>query len=206
MGEPLVAEQFQNIRQQKLAAETGMWIFLGTETLFFGALFLTLAVYRSLYSASFSEGTGHLSFWLGTFNTAVLLTSSWCMAMAVKRDGDSGAGSRGWLFATALLGVAFLFIKGVEYHREYTEQLVPALNLDPSLFATQHVTLFFFLYFFMTGLHALHLGIGIGLVTWLAARRSAAGSSRLELVGLYWHFVDLVWVFLYPALYIVGRH
>ncbi len=148
---------------------------------------------------------------LGSINTGILLTSSLTMAMAVR---GSALGQRRastlWLILTLLLGVVFLGIKGVEYHKEYTEGLVPVLRFDYSGAHPSGVMLFFYLYFIMTGLHALHLIIGIGVVGTMAVRtaRGQFGPSYhtpVELTGLYWHFVDIVWVFLYPLFYLVAR-
>ena len=189
--------------EKKEVALLGMWVFLGSETLFFGALFLALAVYRHLFPEALSEGTRHLRFGLGTLNTAVLLTSSFTMALA----GQKGARHAGALLhATAALGVIFLGVKAVEYAGEWNEGLVPGLHLAPG--TPPHVALFFCFYFFLTGIHAVHLTIGIGLTEWLAFKLPIDANERersTEVAGLYWHFVDLVWVFLYPALYLWGK-
>lgn len=209
MTERAVAEQFADLEQQRHAAEVGIWIFLASEMLFFGGLFLSLTVYRTLYPDVFSEATRHLSFGLGTVNTAVLLTSSWAMALAVKGAKEGKQSCVAWLVLTILLGAIFLGIKWVEYHHEWQENLVPAFHFNVTAFSSPSAQLFFLLYFLMTGLHALHLTIGLGVITWVARRVAKNGavteSSRVEIVALYWHFVDIVWVFLYPMLYLLGR-
>jgi cytochrome c oxidase subunit 3 len=189
--------------EKKLVALLGMWIFLGSETLFFSALFLSLAVYRYLFPEALAEGTKHLRFDLGTLNTALLLTSSLTMALAGQKGSRH---TRALLHATAAFGVLFLAVKGVEYAGEWRDGLVPGLHLAPT--TPPHVALFFCFYFFLTAIHALHLTIGIGLTEWLAftlPKEEHLRDRRLEIAGLYWHFVDLVWVFLYPALYLWGR-
>jgi cytochrome c oxidase subunit 3 len=210
MSEPtaILAPQFADLGQQKHAAETAMWVFLGSEALFFGAIFLALTVYRLVYFPAFAEGTRHLDFTLGTINTAVLLTSSFTMATAVSRSEQNQPGVRAALFATILLGLAFLAIKGAEYREEWREHLVPVLRFDDHKVSSPQTKLFFVLYFLMTALHALHLLIALALTSWLTGAetlRPRPGSGRVAMVGLYWHFVDLVWVFLYPALYLIGR-
>jgi cytochrome c oxidase subunit 3 len=194
-------DHFASYEQEKDAAELGIWVFLASEALFFSGLFLALTVYRILYPEAFHEGTREMHFWLGTVNTGILLTSSFTMATAVRLAPERG---RRWLFLTALLGLAFLVVKGVEYHQEWLDGMVPVLHFDPNRFASPHTVLFLFLYFVMTLIHALHLLIGIGLVSWLGLGQRKK-KLRVEVVGIYWHFVDLVWVFLYPALYLLGR-
>jgi cytochrome c oxidase subunit 3 len=189
--------------EKKDVALLGMWVFLGSETLFFGALFLSLAVYRHLFPEALAEGTKHLRFALGTMNTAVLLTSSLTMALAGQKNSKH---ARAFLHATAFLGIVFLVIKAIEYAGEWKEGLVPGLHLAPG--TPPHLALFFCFYFFLTAIHGLHLTIGIGLTEWLAFTLPTdenARERRTEVAGLYWHFVDLVWVFLYPALYLWGR-
>jgi cytochrome c oxidase subunit 3 len=187
-----------------------MWIFLSSEALFFGGLFLSLLIYRFLYPHEMSEGTRHLNFYLATINTAVLLTSSWTMIQSVMATEEKERPFL-WLNATALLGVLFLLIKGIEYRMDWQEGLVPIFHFDASKFSSPKVTIFFLLYFFMTGIHALHLLIGICLTLWLRKglkqkKDSSLMALRTEVVGLYWHFVDIIWVFLYPLLYLIGRH
>lgn len=206
-----LAEPFSDAGQQRDAATLGMWIFLATEVLFFGVLFAAYAVSRLLQPEGFAEGSDHTDLLLGTVNTAVLLTSSLTMALAVR---GAALGARrattAWLLVTASLGVVFLVIKGIEYRQEYVEGLVPVLAFDYAGPEQTGVTVFFYLYFLMTGLHALHLLIGIGVVAtlaWLNARGHFTPDwhTPVELTGLYWHFVDVVWIFLYPVMYLVAR-
>src|SRR5262249_8453958 len=203
--------QPQAIENREMAT-LGMWVFLASEVMFFGALFLGYSVYRSLYSAAFAEASRHLNVALGSVNTAVLLCSSVTMALAVH---EAQVGKRGrllgFLLLTMGLGFVFLGIKGLEYYQEYREHLMPLFSL-PFVYEgsapVQRAELFFHLYFIMTGLHALHLTIGIlvvGLVAFLASRGhySPERYSTVELAGLYWHFVDLVWIFVFPLLYLI---
>jgi cytochrome c oxidase subunit III len=197
--------------QRRRDMQFGMWVFLTTETLFFGVLFFCYLVMRLAHPAAFAAASRHTDVVLGTVNTAVLLTSSLTMALAVEAAtiGRARLASR-CLVATAALGIAFLAIKGVEYRHEYLERLFPGPHFQ---FAGPDATgaqAFFWIYFVTTGLHALHLAIGIGVagfMAWRLARRSFAAQSAASIdnAGLYWHFVDIVWIFLYPALYLVSR-
>jgi cytochrome c oxidase subunit 3 len=209
------AEQFADPHQQEVTATLGMWTFLATEVLFFGGMFLAFYVYRLRWPQSFAFGATELKWYLGGINTAVLLGSSFCMAMAVQagRAGDARRIIR-WLVLTAVLGVVFLGIKGTEYAIEYHDHLVPVLNyssVSPEGEARPaEVPLFMTFYFVMTGFHALHMIIGLGVLgtlMWMARRGKfdAAYHNPVEIGGLYWHFVDMVWVFLYPTLYLL-RH
>ncbi len=207
-----VAEQFDTAAQQEQAATLGMWIFLATELMFFGPLFFGYYYVRSVYPEGLAAASRHTEIMLGTVNTAVLLTSSLLMAIAVhaRRVGAVRLTSRLMLLVAAL-GVVFLALKGMEYRHEWQEHLVPgAAFAFPEAAHAHAAEMFYFLYFGMTGLHALHLIIGIVMVCMFAvglarnARRFAA-PDRIEIVGLYWHFVDVVWIFLYPLLYLVGR-
>jgi cytochrome c oxidase subunit 3 len=189
-----------------------MWAFLATEILFFGGLFLGYAVYYRLYPAAFGEGSQHLDIVLGSINTAVLIGSSLTIALAVH---SAQLGRRraivAFLGLSLMLGLTFLFIKFVEYGHKFEESLVPGTRfIYDGPFAPQ-VQLFFSFYFIMTGLHALHIVIGIGLMgvlAWLAWHDefSPVYYTPLELGGLYWHFVDVVWIYLFPLLYVLGRH
>ena len=195
-------------RERRDTATLGMWVFLATELMFFGALFLGYLHVRLGDPAGVAEASHHTHEWLGTINTAVLLTSSFAMALAVMAaNGGARRAARGWLAATALMGVAFVAIKGAEYFLEWRDGLVPGLHFDvPDPRGTTR--LFFDLYFLMTGVHAVHLTIGIAIVALLAHRLREPGmapgrAQAIELTGLYWHFVDVVWLFLYPLFYLV---
>jgi cytochrome c oxidase subunit 3 len=206
------AAQFDDLDQQREAATTGMWVFLVSEMLFFGALVFGYVVSRFEMGEAFAAASRHTDVLLGSVNTAVLLTSSLTMALAA-RSGQLGARRlTAWLLvATACLGLAFLVIKGTEYRSEIHEHLFPGPTFEfEPLSLARGAQVFFFLYFVMTGLHALHLVIGIVLVLALAWRvRPRAGkpldANWVEGTGLYWHFVDVVWIFLYPMLYLVSR-
>jgi cytochrome c oxidase subunit 3 len=193
------------------AASLGMWIFLATELMLFGPLFLAYLYGRTHFPEAFAAASRHTSFWLGTANTAVLLSSSLAMALAVlaREQGRERAPAR-WLLLAVACGLLFLFIKGSEYVHDWQAQLFPGASFHfagPMAGGTQ---LFFYLYFAMTALHALHLAIGISgaLLFALGLRRgwrALLPPHRLEAFALYWHFVDLIWIFLYPMLYLVGR-
>jgi cytochrome c oxidase subunit III len=187
----------------------GMWVFLTTETLFFGVLFFAYVIMRLRYADGFAAASRHTDMLLGTLNTAVLLTSSVTMAIAVDAAKIGRARLCATLLsATAALGIVFLAIKGYEYHAEYVEHLFPGRGFESVRIAGMQT--FFWLYFVMTGFHALHLLIGVALVALMAARVSrlafvAQSPASIENAGLYWHFVDIVWIFMYPALYLVAR-
>jgi cytochrome c oxidase subunit 3 len=209
MSDQAIGFQFSTPAQEREASTLGMWTFLATEVLFFGALIAAYLNYRIWFGADFIAAASLTKVALGTANTAVLLTSSACMAMAVT---SFEAGSKRapflWLAATAALGLLFIAIKATEYWLEYQEHLVPALNFDLARYGGT-AEIFFVFYFCATGLHAVHLLIGISLVSWLAWR---IGSGRIDrdgsttrLIGLYWHFVDVVWIFLFPLIYLAGR-
>jgi cytochrome c oxidase subunit 3 len=206
--------QFETRWQQHEAAVLGMWTFLATEVLFFGGVLLAYAIYRSHYHQAFQFGSEHLKEVLGGTNTAVLLTSSLTVALAVHFTHHRRRGAvLACLGVTLLLGIAFLVIKATEYKLEYDEHLVPAINfhIDPSEAGhvyVPHVELFMIFYFILTLIHATHMLVGIGLLSWLSfkARREeflVRHPNTVEIIGLYWHFVDLVWIFLLPLLYLV---
>lgn len=206
-----VEEQFDDPVQQREAATLGMWVFLSTEILFFGVLFAGYTIMRLLHPAGFSIASRHTDMLLGTVETAVLLTSSSLIALGVRAVKLDQPRTAAWLMAgTALLGLAFLMMHGFEYHREYTEHLIPGINFSRHGPELASVELFFFLYYCITGFHSLHVVIGVILIAVLALRvsRKVYGSQRFttpELTALYWHLVDIVWIFVYPLIYLVGR-
>jgi cytochrome c oxidase subunit 3 len=216
-----VAHQFEDAHQQKATATLGMWVFLATEVMFFGGLITGFVIYRFLSPEIFARGSHKLNVLLGTINTWVLLTSSLTMALAVHA-GQTGSRKEQvrYLLATILLGSVFLGIKGVEYHEEYENHRVPGLNFRSEVLPQTPETLeipdrrfelFFVFYFFMTGLHALHMVIGIGVLAVLVVmahrgRFTPEYNTPLELSGLYWHFIDIVWVFLFPLLYLIDLY
>ncbi len=212
---PALAHHFESLDQQHDAAALGMWVFLVTEVMIFGAILAAYAVYRASYPVEFAAASGKLKVGLGGGNTLVLIGSSLAMAFAV-RSAQLGNGRRAsdFLLLTILLGSVFLGVKAFEWYEEYRENLVPLRQLtfsaewDPKL-SVPHVKLFFVFYFILTGLHALHMLIGITLLGVLSvkARRGrydAEYNAPVEVAGLYWHFVDIVWIFLFPLLYLVG--
>lgn len=208
----MLAHHFRDLEQQRDASTLGMWIFLATEVMFFGVLFMGYTAYRAVYYESFAAASHHLKLLLGGINTVVLLSSSLSMALAVHAAqlGRSRA-LVGFLLVTMLLGAVFLGIKAVEYYAEYEKLLVPGLNFAYSGPNPGQVEIFFLLYFFMTGLHAFHLVVGIGLVGSIAllawrGRYTPAYHTPVELTGLYWHFVDVIWVFLFPLRYLIDVH
>jgi len=209
---PALAHHFDNLAQQSEAATLGMWVFLVTEVLFFGGLFATYAVYRHAYPAAFAAASHELDITLGSINTVVLITSSLTMALGVHA---AQTGERkllmAFLAATMILGAAFLGIKSVEYYHKFVEHHVPGPAFQFEKEHIRHAQIFFSLYFIMTGLHALHMVIGLGIMLvmfWLAWRGTITPEyySPIEVSGLYWHFVDIVWIFLFPLLYLIGRH
>ncbi len=207
------AHHFDDAQQQYTAAALGMWVFLATEVMLFGGMFTVYVVYRALYPEAFGHASRHLDVIIGTINTAVLIGSSLTMALAVHAA-QVGRGSgriAAWLAATLGLGATFLGIKLYEYAHKIHEGLAPGPAFTYTGPDAREAELFFSIYFAMTGTHAFHMVIGIGVLTWLIvlARRGRLGpaySTPIELGGLYWHFVDVAWIFLFPLLYLIGRH
>jgi len=210
-----LVHQFVEIEQQRDAGRLGMWLFLATEILFFGGMFTAYTIYRSLHPEAFTIGSHLLEVQFGATNTAVLICSSLTMALAI-RSAQTGKG-RGtiisWLLITMTLGALFLFLKfRFEWYHDYIEHIVPGFGFQNHAAWGANapgVQLFMCFYFFMTGLHALHMVVGIGILTVLVimtARRRFTDQyyAPLEISGLYWHFVDIVWIFLFPLLYLIG--
>ncbi|MCM3873693.1 MAG: cytochrome c oxidase subunit 3 family protein [Pyrinomonadaceae bacterium] len=225
VSHPALQHHFENLEQQREAGTLGMWVFLVTEIMFFGGMFLAYTLYRSKFPAAFAIASNHLDIKLGAINTAVLIFSSFTMAMAVY---NTQVGKRRAqiisLVLTIVLGLGFLGIKAVEYYQKYEDHLIPGslipgnpFNPDPHEMhltpggSMQHVQMFYWIYFAMTGMHALHMIIGVGLLSFLLyfsvkGRYSPEYHNPVEVIGLYWHFVDIVWIFLFPLLYLLGRH
>ena len=219
--DPALVEQFDTIEQQKDASQFGMWVFLVTEIMFFGGLFGAYLIYRNLYNPAFVAASKSIDIKLGAVNTAVLICSSLTMAMAVH---SAALGARKllilFLIATLALGGIFLGIKAVEYHQKYVEHHIPGPDFDfnssekpdervPADVARQ-TSIFFALYFAMTGMHAIHMIIGVGILLFLIWRAYHGAYppyhyTMVENFGLYWHFVDIIWIFLFPLLYLVSR-
>ena len=198
-----------------------MWLFLGTEVMFFGGMFCAYLIYRLWYYPEFAAGSRSLDIWLGTVNTAVLICSSLTVALGVRA---AQMGKRRLLVLLLLLtlvfGLGFLGIKAVEWHDKFVEHHVPGISfnaddlirdnpqihIDPA-----HTQIYFSLYFAMTGLHALHMIIGVGIFCYLTyygwkGRYTPEYHTPVEIGGLYWHFVDLIWIYLFPLLYLIDRH
>ncbi|MGH9737827.1 MAG: cytochrome c oxidase subunit 3 family protein [Candidatus Acidiferrales bacterium] len=208
------AHQFEDLDQQHDAGRLGMWIFLATEILFFGGLFTSYVVYRSLHPQAFLLGSHILEVKFGATNTAVLICSSFTMAMAIHsaQTGKKKGAIVSWLIVTMLLGATFLFLKfRFEWYHDYVEHTMPGFGFRYLPQWGSHapqVQMFMVFYFFLTGLHALHMMIGIGVLfvlTVMAARGKFTSQyfAPLEISGLYWHFVDIIWIFLFPLLYLI---
>jgi cytochrome c oxidase subunit III len=208
---PAHQHHFETMQQQLEASTLGMWLFLATEVMFFGGLFLAYMLYRIWYPQAWSAGSVELDIILGGFNTVVLIGSSLTMAFAV-RAAQTGwrKGTINYLWATIMLGLTFLVVKYFEYKAKFDHHLVPGTHFKFEGPYGDQVEIFFSLYFAMTGLHALHMVIGFGILSvilWMAYKNrfSPEWYTPVEMSGLYWHFVDIVWIFLFPLLYLVDR-
>jgi len=218
---PALLHHFSTEAQQRNAASLGMWVFLAQEVMFFGGMFCAYLVYRFKYPADFAAASKSIAILPGAVNTAVLICSSLTVVLAVRA---AQLGKRkalvAWLLLTIFLGLVFLGIKGYEYHDKYVEHHIPgpSFHFDgdlidhPGVPASQaHTQMYFSLYFAMTGMHALHMIIGVGIFAYLAwmAWRGKYGAeyyTPIENSGLYWHFVDIVWIYLFPLIYLIDRH
>ncbi len=210
---PHLKHHFANTDQQMDAATLGMWTFLITEVLFFGGMFTAYVIYRSIYHDAFAATSQVMNVPLGGLNTGVLICSSLSMALAVRAAQIGSRRGQIWgLICTMFFGLVFLGVKAYEYHEKYIEHLVPgphfAFPEAPQF--VHNAQILFFLYFAMTGMHALHMIIGVGLLTYLLVQASRdkfgpAWYTPVEMIGLYWHFVDVVWIFLFPLLYLIGH-
>lgn len=217
LDEPHLAHHFDSMEQQNDASLLGMWLFLVTEVMFFGGAFTAYIVYRARNFEAFALASHHLDIVWGTINTCVLLCSSLSMAMAVDAaHARDRKGAYRFLGLTGVLGIAFLVIKAFEYLHKYETQHMPLFGL-PFHFDTSepHIAagaqIFFGLYFGLTGLHALHMVIGMAFIALLMFKvnrgRYVDGDYMpVECFGLYWHFVDIVWIFLFPFLYLISRY
>ncbi|MBF8643754.1 cytochrome c oxidase subunit 3 [Pseudomonas luteola] len=206
-----VTEQFQTAPQRREAAYLGMWLFLVTELMMFGGLIFAIWYYRLAYEASISKAVEHMHYLLGGANSALLLTSSFTMSLAIQvaRKGQTTR-LKGLMLVSVALATAFLALKGYEYHSEYKEGLLPAVTSQEAL-QEPAARLFMGLYLISTGLHALHIlaAITLGLGIWLRLRlerlRMPERVTVIETFAFYWHTVDVIWIFLYPSLYLIGR-
>jgi cytochrome c oxidase subunit III len=206
---PHQQHQFETMEQQQETSTLGMWAFLVTEVMFFGGLFGAYTVYRYLYPQAFSAASQHLNYIIGAINTGVLIGSSMTMALAVRAAQLGNRRSQVvFLLLTIVLGSTFLGIKVVEYHDKFVHHLVPGSDFHFEGPYGREAQIFFSLYFAMTGMHAVHMIIGIGMLstlTVLAWRGNFSSQyyTPVELGGLYWHFVDIVWIYLFPLLYLI---
>jgi len=206
-----LAEQFTTVDQQRRVGTLGMWAWLLTELLLFAGLFLTAAVLRIMYPESVQAASQHLKMWIGAANTVLLITSSLTMTAGIElskmgRNRDTARA----LLVTGALGTAFMLLKSYEYYSDYAEHMMPFLDRPYALAGDNASQLFVSLYYVATLLHAVHLTIGIATVATMAWLVHRAGyltkhQNRIELVGLYWHFIDLIWIIAYPTLYLVNR-
>jgi cytochrome c oxidase subunit 3 len=224
--DPYLAEHFQTRHQQEDACTLGMWLFLAQEVMFFGGMFLAYSVYRALYPEAFHAGSASLNVSIGAFNTVVLLLSSFTMAMGVYFAQVGRSRALFWsLVATLLLGMVFVIVKWLfEYTPKFHDGVFPG-NIDNGFFIPWgphghygqlaafpnqgQLQIFFWLYFVMSGMHALHMIIGFAiiLVLMVMTLRGKFGPQRFMPIlffGLYWHFVDIVWVFLFPMYYLIA--
>jgi len=219
---PALLHHFATEEQQRDASNLGMWIFLATEVMFFGGLFCAYLIYRGWYFGDFGAASKSISALLGGTNTAVLICSSLTVVLAIWAAQTARRGLMiAMLILTMLFGLVFLGIKGIEYKQKFDENHVPGPSFSfeheeipghPGQYANpQHAEIFFALYFIMTGLHALHMVVGLGIFSWLLwmawkGRFTPEYHTPLEIGGLYWHFVDIVWIYLFPLLYLIDRH
>jgi len=213
---PELRHHFADMEQQRDASTLGMWLFLATEIMFFGGMFCAYLIYRRWYFTEFAAGSRSLSIVLGAVNTAVLICSSLTVALGVRA---AQTGKRKLLvillILTLLFGLAFLGIKGVEWAAKFKEHHIPGASfhfegteLHGKPIDARHIQIYFSLYFAMTGMHALHMIIGVGIFIWLTyhswkGRFTPEYYTPVEIAGLYWHFVDIVWIYLFPLLYLI---
>jgi cytochrome c oxidase subunit 3 len=212
-GPALVREtdiQFENLARQAHAVRFGIWVFLASELLLFAGLFALYTAYWTEYPAGFTEGIRHAELWIGTINTSLLIVSSYTAASALRAiRRDAGRATLAWLTVTLALGVVFLALKGLEYSRHAADGALPGAYYAFHELPGHGGQLFFTLYWFMTGLHVLHLAAAILVLAWLATRvarrrTTAAYHADLEAGVLYWHLVDCIWIFLYPLFYLLA--
>ena len=209
LTKPHLAHHFETIEKQDYAVRLGMWLFLGTEVLLFAGLFLGYTVYRHFYYEAFHEASRHLDLWAGTTNTVVLITSSLTVALAyhaIKQNKKKQCAAL--LIFTILCAFAFLVIKAIEYHHKFQEGALPGAFYHYAEVTAPGANLYYTIYFLSTGLHAFHVIVGMSILIWILARVlkgefSATNYVPVELGGLYWHLVDLVWIFLFPLLYLI---
>jgi cytochrome c oxidase subunit 3 len=204
--------QYASLEQQGETSQLGMWVFLVNETIFFGALIFTYYIYRLTYPHEFAVAAKDAVLWCGSVNFGLLLTSSLTMVLAINAAAQGRRRTMiRLLVATAALGCIFLGVKGFEYYLDYSDKVMPVVNYVAKPGEGRAGELFWVFYWVATGLHAIHLTIGIGLILYLLLWRIRRGEitpayfAPIEVVGIYWSFVDTVWLFLYPSIYLVGR-
>ena len=204
-------EQFVNAAQQKRAAKLGIWIWLVTELMLFSALFATALVLHVLHPHAVTEAADHLKLWIGAVNTAILISSSLTMSAAIAM---SRLGHQRWMvrsmLVTAGLGVLFLMLKGYEYYRDYAEHDTPFLHRAYEDAKDPSSALFVDLYYCITALHGLHLTTGVSILLWVTMRARKPHflqrhQNWIEVFGLYWHFIDLIWIIAFLTLYVLAR-
>jgi len=206
---PPVPHHYESLENHHSAVRFGMWLFLGTEVLLFAGIFVGYFVFRTYFPESFEQAGRHLSLFLGTLNTFLLLTSSLTVALAHHNAEHGKNRNAFWLLmASVAMGAGFLCIKAIEYHEKFVEGALPGRFFRFSEVNAPGGPIFYVVYFFSTGLHAMHVIVGMSLLTWVAIRCwrkefSPTYFAPVENAGLYWHLVDLVWIFLYPLLYLV---
>ena len=227
---PYQRHHFVSMDQQNETVNFGMWLFLLTEIMFFGGLFTAYLIYRNWYYPAFVAGSHQLDIFWGSLNTLLLISSSFTMAMGVWcAETKRSKGLVLSLIGTLILGIGFLGIKTIEYHEKWEKHHIPGHTFDWKGFTNptpdeiakgdkalapdmaQKTEVYFSLYFAMTGMHALHMIIGIALLCGMLVKAMRGGYmdghiAFVENFGLYWHFVDIVWIFLFPLLYLISRH
>lgn len=210
MTEHVVPNHFHNAEQAFESSKLGLWLFLVTEILLFGGLFVIYIIYRGMYPEMFHEASHHLNRTLGFINTLVLICSSLTMAMAVnKTQADKSNRANQYLLLTLIFAATFMVIKYFEYTHKFHEGLLPGAHFSFAEISHPKADLFFSLYFMMTGLHGIHVLAGMGLILWVLVRSNRGDfgsrySTPVELTGIYWHLVDLIWIYLFPLLYLIG--
>jgi len=211
--QPVLEIQYATLEQQGETAQFGIWVFLTQETIFFGALIFTYFLYRITYPHEFAAAAKDAVLWCGTLNFIILVTSSLTMVLAINAAAQDESPKRmvRWLVVTVVLGCLFLIVKGYEYYLDFEDRVVPVVHFVTKPGEGSAGELFWVFYWIATGLHAIHLTIGIALVLYMLLWRIRRGEitpryyAPLEVVGIYWSFVDTVWLFLYPCIYLVGR-
>lgn len=205
----LIGHHFSGIARQNEAMRLGMWLFLATEVLLFAGLFCAYSVYRYEFPVAFEECSRHLNIPLGTLNTVVLITSSFTVALAIHfARTDKPKAAAVCLVITLLFALGFLGIKAIEYTQHFQEHALPGKYYSSEEVKAPGAAMFYTLYFLMTGLHGVHVVAGMSVLSYilwrtLQGRYSSTYYTGIELGGLYWHLVDLVWIFLYPLLYLI---